>query len=267
MDTPAAAPAVVDPLQAAREAREAEQAAHYALLEQLDIHAIPKSFRSPTWKPNQRRNKNIKTILGDAQRRADQQAASSLAATPAANHNGGATPNNGPAAAAASSEKQQQQQDTKMEDYDDENNNEKGLLSTSGTATPANDGTSSVANSSTAAAPPNLAQASRSLSKLVLEKSLRNPSHAAGAAAGSLGTGAGGGGGIAPSATYTNIESAPSLAPARKYCDVTGLKGCYQDPKTRLRYYNAEVFGLIRALPQGYAERYLEARGAHVVLK
>lgn len=232
--TAAAAAAPVDPLQAAREAKEAEQAAHYALLEQLDIHAIPKSFRSPTWKPNQRRNKNIKTILGDAQRRAEQQAASSsMAATPAVDDNGGATPNN---------------------------EDDKGGLSTSGTSTPAN-GTLSAATTTNNGAQqqqqqPNLAQASRSLSKLVLEKSLRP--------AGTTGMGVAGG---APSATYTNIESAPSLAPQRKYCDVTGLRGNYQDPKTRLRYHNAEVFGLIRTLPQGYAERYLEARGAHVVLK
>ncbi|KAI4274253.1 MAG: hypothetical protein L6R35_006340 [Caloplaca aegaea] len=30
---------------------------------------------------------------------------------------------------------------------------------------------------------------------------------------------------------------------------------------------SSEVFEVVRALPQGVAERYLEARGAHVVLK
>ena len=104
--------------------------------------------------------------------------------------------------------------------------------------------------------PPNLAQASRSLSKLVLEKSLK--------------TGGAGPGGLAvsaPSATYTNIESAPSLAHSKHYCDVTGLPAPYLDPKTRMRYHNKEVFGLIRSLPQTSAEMFLEARSAHTVLK
>ena len=76
-----------------------------------------------------------------------------------------------------------------------------------------------------------------------------------------------GGGGMG--ATYTNIESAPSLHPAhqRPYCDITGLPAGYTDPKSRLRYFNREVFELVRGLPQGVAEKYLEARGAHVVLK
>lgn len=217
-------PPAKDPAQTARDeaqaAKDAAQAAHYALLEELDTHATHKTFRSPTWKPNQRRNKNIRTILGDAQRReaAAANASNSATATPAVD-DGAATPA-------------------------DDNG-----LSTSGASTPA----------AGAGAPTpqqeNLAQASRSLSKLVLEKSLR----------------AGGQGqampAAAPSATYTNVESAPSLAPQRRYCDITGLRGNYADPKTRLRYHNAEVFGLIRALPQGYAERYLEARGAHTVLK
>ena len=72
-----------------------------------------------------------------------------------------------------------------------------------------------------------------------------------------------------PIPTYTNIESAPSLHPAsrRHYCDVTGLPAPYTDPKTRLRYHNGEVFGLVRTLGTQAAEGYLEARGAHTVLK
>jgi len=70
-------------------------------------------------------------------------------------------------------------------------------------------------------------------------------------------------------ATYANIESAPSLHPAnaRKWCDVTGLPARYTDPKTRLRYVDREVYAVIGALPPGGAERYLELRGANVVLK
>ena len=97
----------------------------------------------------------------------------------------------------------------------------------------------------------NIAQAAQSLSTLVLERNLQ--------AAISSG----------PIATYTNIESAPSLHPAHQkhYCDITGLPAPYTDPKTRLRYHNKEVFEVIRLLQQGQAESYLEARGAHVILK
>lgn len=184
------------------------QIAHQQLIEQLDIHAIHKNFRNANWRPNQRRNKNLKAIVGDASRRE-----ASALATPQ-DVSGGATP------------------------ADDG-------LSTSGTSTPA--------MSSNDNNPPNLAQASRSLSKLVLEKSLKPPGGAAAAAA--------------PSATYTNIESAPSLAHSKHYCDVTGLPAPYLDPKTRMRYHNKEVFGLIRTLPQTSAELFLEARSAHTVLK
>ncbi|KAI8679870.1 hypothetical protein NW754_001180 [Fusarium falciforme] len=181
------------------------QIAHQQLIEKLDIHSTHKKFRSSTWKPNQRRNKNLKAIVGDASRRE-----ASAMGTPM-DVSGNATP------------------------ADDG-------LSTSGTSTPATENGKE---------PPNLAQASRSLSKLVLEKSLKPT----------------GGPVSAPTATYTNIESAPSLAHNKHYCDVTGLPAPYLDPKTRLRYHNKEIFGLIRSLPQGAAEQFLEARGAHTVLK
>ncbi len=191
------------------------QLAHQQLIEELDTHAIQKTFRSSTWKPNQRRNKNLKAIVGDASKRE-----ASALATPA-DGSGAATPAR-----------------------DDG-------LSTSGTSTPATTGH----GGGTAA--PNLAQASNSLSKLVLEKSLKQPP----------GGGLMLGGGTTPAATYTNIESAPSLAHSKRYCDVTGLPAPYFDPKTRMRYHNKEVFALIRSLPQSTAELYLEARGAHTILK
>ncbi|KAF9740389.1 hypothetical protein PMIN06_010702 [Paraphaeosphaeria minitans] len=107
---------------------------------------------------------------------------------------------------------------------------------------------------------PNIAQAAQSLSTLVLEKNLR-------AAGGGLG--AANGNGVGPAATYTNIESAPSFHPSsqRRYCDVTGLPAPYTDPKTRLRYHDKEVFGVIRTMAQNVSEGYLSARGAHTVLK
>lgn len=99
--------------------------------------------------------------------------------------------------------------------------------------------------------PSTVSQAAQNLSTMVLEKNLHN----------SISSG--------PVATYTNIESAPSLHPAhqRRYCDITGLPAPYTDPKSRLRYHNKEIFERVRHLPQGQAERYLEARGAHVILK
>ncbi|OTA91674.1 hypothetical protein M434DRAFT_397067 [Hypoxylon sp. CO27-5] len=197
------------------------QIAHQELIDKIDIHSIHKNFRNPHWRPNQRRNKNIKTILGDASRKE-----ASIVATPQDN-SGTVTPAGG--------------------DGDG--------LSTSGSSTPAQQ--SAGGNNSSNNLQPNLAQASRSLSKLVLEKSLK-PNEANG---GKTTVSA------APSATYTNIESAPSLAHTKRYCDVTGLPAPYLDPKSRLRYHSKEVFGFIRTLPQGAAEQYLEARGAHTVLK
>jgi len=67
--------------------------------------------------------------------------------------------------------------------------------------------------------------------------------------------------------TYQNIESPPSFRRGNKWCDVTGLPAKYTDPKTKLRFRNGEVFAALRALPAGSAERYLEVRGANIVLK
>lgn len=41
---------------------------HAALLDTLDMYKIHKPFRNPNWKPPQRRNKNLKQILSEAQR-------------------------------------------------------------------------------------------------------------------------------------------------------------------------------------------------------
>ncbi|KAF1999617.1 hypothetical protein P154DRAFT_523171 [Amniculicola lignicola CBS 123094] len=102
---------------------------------------------------------------------------------------------------------------------------------------------------------PNIAQAAQNLSALVLEKNMRL------AQGMSAATG--------PAATYTNIESAPSFHPnsQRRYCDITGLPAPYTHPKTRLRYANKEVYGLIQTMPSNVTEGFLAARGAHTVLK
>ncbi|KAA8650273.1 hypothetical protein EYZ11_006092 [Aspergillus tanneri] len=114
-------------------------------------------------------------------------------------------------------------------------------VGTDGTQTPA-EGTPRTSN---------IAQAAQNLSSLVLEKNARAM----------FPTG--------PTVTYTNIESAPSLHPSQqtRYCDITGLPASYTDPKTRLRYHDKEVFGVVRTLVQGVPESYLELRAAHVVLK
>ena len=125
-------------------------------------------------------------------------------------------------------------------------------------ATQNNSGTSTPNQQSTGATTPmpfngasTVSQAAQNLSTMVLERNMQQ----------SMSSG--------PVATYTNIESAPSLHPAHqgRYCDITGLPARYTDPKSRLRYHNKEIFEAVRRLPQGQGERYLEARGAHVVLK
>jgi INO80 complex subunit C len=181
-----------------------DEKTHQALLDKLDIYAVPKSFRNPHWKPPQRRNKNVKQIISDATRKE-----ASVMATQ--NNSGVSTP---------------------------------ALPHTGGAATPVD----------SSRRPPNIAQAAQSLSTLVLEKNSR-------AAMGNVGNG--------PAATYTNIESAPSFHPSsqRRYCDITGLPAPYTDPKTRLRYHDKEIFGVIRTMPQNVYEGYLAARGAHTVLK
>jgi INO80 complex subunit C len=181
--------------------------AHQQLVDQLDINSIRKPFRNPHWKPNQRRNKNIKTILGDATRK-------EASIMPTQDNSGAATPLN--------------------DDSD---------ASTAGDLTP-------VIPPQGATLQPNLAQANRNLAKLVLERNMRTSGYS-----------------TAPNATYTNIESAPTLAHPKHYCEITGLSAPYTDPKTRLRYHDKEIFGLVRTLGQGVAEQYLEARGAHTILK
>ncbi|KAL4945791.1 hypothetical protein BDV06DRAFT_9039 [Aspergillus oleicola] len=185
---------------------QADNENHQALLDSLDIAAVPRPFRSHTWRPSQRRNKNVKQLLSESSRKE----ASSLATQA----NSGATSPGGTGT---------------------------GALSTDGSQTPADGGSQK---------PANIAQAAQSLQTLVLERNARTAFSG-------------------PSVTYTNIESAPSLHPSqqRPYCDITGLPASYTDPKTRLRYHDKEVFGVIRTLGQGVPENYLELRAAHVVLK
>ena len=42
---------------------------HQILLDQIDMAHLPKPFRNGNWKPSQRRNKNIKQMISETQRR------------------------------------------------------------------------------------------------------------------------------------------------------------------------------------------------------
>lgn len=64
-----------------------------------------------------------------------------------------------------------------------------------------------------------------------------------------------------------NIECAPSVLPQKKYCDITGLDAKYTDPKTSLRYHNAEIYQFISTLGVPNVQAYLASRNAAVVLK
>ncbi|GER55248.1 INO80 complex subunit C [Striga asiatica] len=66
---------------------------------------------------------------------------------------------------------------------------------------------------------------------------------------------------------YVNIESPPSMHPCKRICDITGYEALYFDPRTNLRYANAEIFRTIRSLPNDYVQRYLSLRNAAVVLR
>ncbi|KAB2095083.1 hypothetical protein CXB51_000214 [Gossypium anomalum] len=66
---------------------------------------------------------------------------------------------------------------------------------------------------------------------------------------------------------YVNIESPPSMQPCKRICDITGFEAPYHDPRTNLRYANADVFKLVRSLPNEYVQRYLALRKAAVVLR
>lgn len=196
------------------------EANHQALLDKLDIYATPKPFKNPHWKPQGRRNKTLKQIISEAQRKE----ASIL-----------------------------------------------GSQAVSGSSTPAQQsdfaspGAQTPASTIHAQKGTNIAQAAQRLDRLVLERSLGVPkpqAHDTQSNGGPVQS-------MSMSVTYTNIESAPSLHPSsrKKYCDVTGLPTSYTDPKSRLRYYNSEIYGFVQGLSQGQREGYLAARGAHTVLK
>ncbi|VVB09596.1 unnamed protein product [Arabis nemorensis] len=66
---------------------------------------------------------------------------------------------------------------------------------------------------------------------------------------------------------YINIESPPSNQPCKRICDITGYEAPYVDPRTNLRYANADVFKTVRSLSTEQVHQYLSIRNAAVVLK
>ena len=64
-----------------------------------------------------------------------------------------------------------------------------------------------------------------------------------------------------------SIKASPSLYPCKKYCDFSGFEAKYLDPKTRLRYCNTTVFGIIRQLTLDDIQLFLEVRRAGTALK
>ena len=193
-----------------------DESNHQELMDKLDIFSVRKSFRNPSFKAPQRRNKNVKQIISEASRR-------ELNAMLATNGN---TQNNSGVSTPVP--------DVNMVD---------SSANMTGDATPAATGRT---------VQPDLAKASRNLAVIAAENA---------AASGTAP--------VAPTVSYTNIEAAPSLHPSsqRHYCDITGLPAPYTDPKSRLRYHNSQMFGIVRTLGQHPIESYLAARGAHVVLK
>lgn len=68
--------------------------------------------------------------------------------------------------------------------------------------------------------------------------------------------------------TYFSVEAPPSIYPAKKYCDITGLKASYRAPGNGLRFYNSEVYSLvIKPMAPGIDQLYLKLRGDDIVLK
>ncbi|KAK9253508.1 hypothetical protein V1507DRAFT_404107 [Lipomyces tetrasporus] len=67
--------------------------------------------------------------------------------------------------------------------------------------------------------------------------------------------------------TYINVEAPPSILPRKWWCDVTGLRAPYRMPGSGMRYHNKEVYEVIKQLPPGVDQQYLQLRSANVVLK
>ncbi|XP_030605952.1 INO80 complex subunit C isoform X3 [Archocentrus centrarchus] len=65
---------------------------------------------------------------------------------------------------------------------------------------------------------------------------------------------------------YYSIDAPPSLKPAKKYSDISGLPANYTDPQTKLRFTSSEEFSYIRLLPTDVVTGYLALRKATCIV-
>ncbi|XP_041649591.1 INO80 complex subunit C isoform X1 [Cheilinus undulatus] len=65
---------------------------------------------------------------------------------------------------------------------------------------------------------------------------------------------------------YFSIDTPPSLLPAKKYSDISGLPANYTDPQTKLRFTSSEEFSYIRLLPTDVVTGYLALRKATCIV-
>ncbi|KAL0985336.1 hypothetical protein UPYG_G00155650 [Umbra pygmaea] len=65
---------------------------------------------------------------------------------------------------------------------------------------------------------------------------------------------------------YYSIDAPPSLKPAKKYSDISGLPANYTDPQTKLRFTSPEEFSYLRLLPTDTVTGYLALRKATCIV-
>ncbi|XP_052000235.1 INO80 complex subunit C [Xyrauchen texanus] len=65
---------------------------------------------------------------------------------------------------------------------------------------------------------------------------------------------------------YCSIDALPSMKPAKKYSDISGLPANYTDPQTKLRFASTEEFSYIRQLPTDVVTGYLSLRKANCIV-
>ncbi|TRY84578.1 hypothetical protein DNTS_001318 [Danionella cerebrum] len=65
---------------------------------------------------------------------------------------------------------------------------------------------------------------------------------------------------------YCNIDAPPSLKPAKKYSDISGLAANYTDPQTKLCFASTDEFAYIRQLPSDVVTGYLGLRKATCIV-
>ncbi|XP_056331268.1 INO80 complex subunit C [Danio aesculapii] len=65
---------------------------------------------------------------------------------------------------------------------------------------------------------------------------------------------------------YCSIDAPPSMKPAKKYSDISGLPANYTDPQTKLRFASTEEFSYIRQLPTDVVTGYLTLRKATCIV-